>query len=177
MSDRLLDLLRSDADTFDAAAPTPAPAPAFGRLAAMLARPEERLAPFAERLGSMIDVGTDVARSYLARIFDPDSWEGLMPGIDVVHLQGGAATAGSDVGFVRIEAGGAFPEHAHLGDEHALILSGRLIDSIGGEAGPGDTASFTEGNPHHLTVLGDEPVIYAVVTAGIKLMDGTELET
>jgi anti-sigma factor ChrR (cupin superfamily) len=48
-----------------------------------------------------------------------------------VHLVGGSATAGADVGFVRITAGTTFPPHRHLGEEHVLVLQGSYQDSDG----------------------------------------------
>jgi quercetin dioxygenase-like cupin family protein len=174
--DRLLQALRSGGDEFEAAPPTPSKAPSFLRLAATLSDPTERLAPFADRLGELMDVTVETARSYLARIFDPAAWQNLMPSIDLVHLEGGPATEGADVGFVRIEPGQTFPEHRHLGDEHALILQGRVADNLGGVAGPGDITRLGVGSAHELRCVSDEPLIFAVVVHGIEMVDGTVID-
>ncbi len=174
--DRLLAALRSGADAFEPATPEPAPAPAFARLARTLAEPAERLAPFAARLAALIDVDAARARACLARIFDPASWVPLMPQIDLVHLEGGPATAGSDVGFVRIAPGGVFPEHEHLGLERVLILQGRVLDSTGGELGPGAHTTLGAGSQHGLRCVSDEPLVYAVVVGGIRMADGAVID-
>ncbi len=176
--DRLLAALRAGTDEFEAAEAEPTTAPAFSRLKATLMRPEERLAPFADRLASMMDVTAEAARGYLARIFDPDAWEGLIPNVSVIHLAGGPSTEGANVGFVRIEPGAGFPMHSHLGDERALILQGTLKDSTFGDARPGDSAAIEgKGQPHALEVTSDEPLIYAVVTWGIEIEGVGKIDT
>ena len=174
--DPLIAALRAGQDSLELPDPAPAPAPAFLRLAATLSAPTERLAPFAARLSALMDVGQDTARSYLARIFDPSAWQPLMPDVDAVHLEGGPATAGSDVGFVRIAPGGVFPDHEHLGDERVLVLQGRVLDSSGEESGPGDATHLGPGSAHGLRCVSKEPLVYAVVVGGIRMADGSVID-
>ena len=71
---------------------------------------------------------------------------------------------------MRVEAGGVFPWHTHLGEERSLILSGRLRDHEGREFGPGDEYVAAIGTSHDLATLGDEPVIFvARAFSGIQV--------
>lgn len=138
------------------------------RLLATAARPEHRWAPFTARLARLIDVAHDRARELLAAIVRPDPWQRLLPGVDLLHLQGGPAVAGADVGFVRVAAGGAFPEHRHLGPERVLILQGGYVDDQGQTARAGDLVELPAGSSHSFVALPGDDLIYAVVVGGVE---------
>lgn len=151
------------------ALPPAAPSPGLReRLLASAARPEQRWAPFAGRLARLVDVAHDRARELLAAIVRPDLWQRLLPGVDLLHLQGGPAVAGADVGFVRVAAGAAFPEHRHLGVERVLILQGGYRDDGGQVARAGDLVELPAGSSHGFVALPDEDLIYAVVVGGVE---------
>lgn len=149
--------------------PPVAPAPGLReRLLAAAARPEQRWAPFASRLARLIDVAHDRARELLAAIVRPELWQRLLPDVDLLHLQGGPAVAGADVGFVRVAAGAAFPEHRHVGDERVLILQGGYTDDRGQVARAGDLIELPAGSSHAFVALPGDDLIYAVVVGGVE---------
>lgn len=147
--------------------PVPPSAALRARLLASVARPEQRLSPFADRLARLIDVAHDRARELLASLTRPEVWERLLPGVELVHLQGGPAVAGADVGFVRVAAGATFPVHHHLGDEHVLVLQGAYLDSDGSSARAGDSVHLPAGSSHSFVAAPGADLVYAVVVGGV----------
>ena len=108
----------------------------------------------------------------LLAIDQPETWEsGPAPGIDLFHFDGGPKTARAITGFVRIETGGTFPEHGHLGAEVVVILQGEARDTRTGKVhGRGDRVTATPGDEHALVVTSDIPFVYlAVVEEGIRI--------
>ena len=55
-------------------------------------------------MASLFDVTVDRARELLGLIERPASWENPVPGIRLVHFDGGPAYAAADCGFVRHRA-------------------------------------------------------------------------
>lgn len=140
------------------------------RVLAAASAPERRFAPFVARLARLIDVAHDRARALLTGLARPDVWQAFLPGVDLVHLEGGPATAGADVGFVRVKAGATFPVHHHRGDERVLVIQGGYTDSYGALARAGDEVHLPGGSAHSLTALPDGPdLIYAVVVFGVDI--------
>ncbi len=124
---------------------------------------------FAARLGQLLDLAIDPVRELLGRM--ERAWPAPeAPGVSLIHFEAGPACATADCGIVRVEAGGTFPWHKHRGEEHSLILSGRLRDNEGREFGPGDEYVAAIGTSHDLTALGDEPVIFVA-----RAFDGIEV--
>lgn len=118
-----------------------------------------RFEKFAARFAELLDLAIDPVRELLARLERP--WPAPeAPGVSLIHFAGGPACATADCGIVMVEAGGTFPWHTHRGEEHSLVLSGRLRDHEGREFGPGDEYIALTGTSHDLTVVGDEPVIF-----------------
>jgi mannose-6-phosphate isomerase-like protein (cupin superfamily) len=85
-----------------------------------------------------------------------------------VRAAGGASASEVDAGTSRdlciIEAvvppGGSTGVHAHAGDEHHVILSGRWRMTQGEHAvelGPGDYLAWDPSVPHDVENVGDEP--------------------
>ena len=59
-----------------------------------------------------------------------------------------------------VPPGGSTGEHAHAGDEHQLVLSGRFRMTQGAtavEIGPGDYLAWDPTVPHNVENIGDEP--------------------
>lgn len=131
-----------------------------------------RFEAFAARMARMYDVTVERGRELLGLIERAASWvPQVVPGLDFVDFEGGPATAGADCGFVRLAPGAVFPPHTHLGEEMTMVLSGRIHDPVNNfTLGPGDDYVRAEGTTHYLTVVGDEPCIYATrALEGISL--------
>ena len=121
-----------------------------------------RFESFASRMAQLFDVAVDRARELLGLIDRPASWVPQIPGISLVHFEGGPAAAAADCGFVRLAPGAMFPPHSHLGEELVTILSGRVHDVPNDRMiGPGEDYLQLEGTTHYLVCVGDEPCIYA----------------
>ncbi len=139
------------------------------RLLARASGPD-RFAPFTDRLARMIDVAAEAARALLASIDRPDVWQpSPAPNVKLVHLTGGPAVAGLDIGFVRVAAGTRFPPHRHIGDEHVLVLQGSYRDSTGPTVRAGEMASMSDDTTHDLTAGPERDLIYAVVFGAIEI--------
>ena len=95
---------------------------------------------YAAVMARLYDVSLDRSRELLGLIDRKASWETALPGVHLVHFEGGPAYAATaDCGFVRLDCGTAFPPHKHLGEEVSLILAGRLRDRTTGQVyGAGD---------------------------------------
>lgn len=140
------------------------------RLLDAAAGPDERYAPFSERLARLFDVSLERARELLTAITDPGFWQDVIaPGVALVHLEGGPRVATADVGLVRVDAGARFPTHHHLGEENTLLLQGESIDDEGRRNRAGDSIRLTTGTTHAFVAGPDEDLIYAVVVDGVDI--------
>lgn len=121
-----------------------------------------RFEAFSGRMARMFDVTVERARELLGLIERPASWIPQIPGISLVHFDGGPAAAAADCGFVRLTPGAVFPPHTHLGEEAVTILSGRIHDVTNDRMiGPGDDYVQLEGTNHYLVCVGDEDCVFA----------------
>ena len=128
-----------------------------------------RFEKFVDRMAKLFDVTVDRARELLGLVERDASWENPMPGIALIHFDGGPACAAADCGFVRIEPGCTFPWHTHRGEEINVILAGTLRDSTGKVLHPGDELVQPANTQHDLTA-GDYEVIYVA-----RAMNGIEV--
>lgn len=138
----------------------------------LLADTTPRLARFASRLASLIDITVDRARDLLERALGGSGWEPLpIPGATTLWVDGGPAAANCIRGFVRLPAGTEFPPHTHLGDEQVLVLDGAILDSSGREYLPGDVATMPSGTTHSYRARdgGTDLLIFAVVAEGLEI--------
>ncbi len=130
------------------------------------ARPEDRLARYAEPICALLGIERTEALALLARIHDPSAWFDLLPGIQLLPAPAGTLAAGALRGFVRVRAGTEFPEHSHLGDEAVMIMQGYYTDSLTGEVfGPGDTPRMSADSRHSFRVFEDGPDLLGLVVA------------
>lgn len=124
-----------------------------------------RFERFSNRMASLFDVTVDRARELLGLVERAASWENPVPGIGLVHFDGGPACAAADCGFIRIAPGCTFPWHTHRGEEVSIILTGKMHDASGRVLGPGDELVQAQGTQHDL-VAGDEEVIFVARAFG-----------
>lgn len=138
---------------------TPSPDVHARLLSSIGAGPHEQ---YAAAMARLYDVSVDRSRELLGLIARTSSWETALPGVHLVHFDGGPAYTAADCGFVKLEPGTAFPQHEHLGEEVSLILAGRLRDRTTGRIyGPGDEIVEAQGVDHDVICEGDEACIYA----------------
>jgi len=137
--------------------------------------PTSRFHRFSEQVASLLDIGEARAETLLDAIDHAQSWEaGLMPGMELYHVEGGPAVERAITGFIRLEADQSFPPHTHLGDESVLVLQGYYIDDVSGrEYGPGDLVQLPAGSSHSFRVLAQSVgLLYlAVVQEGLQIGD------
>jgi putative transcriptional regulator len=129
-----------------------------------------RFEQFSDRMAKLLDVTLDRARELLGLIERPASWENPVPGVHLIHFDGGPAYAAADCGFVRIAPGCKFPWHTHRGEEVSVILSGAMRDHDGRLLRAGDELVHQQDTQHELTAEGDEDVIYVA-----RAMNGIEV--
>lgn len=130
-----------------------------------------RFEVFSARLARLFDVTVERARELLSLIDRPDAWKPQLPGVALVHFEGGPSTVGADCGFVRIEPGMTFPMHAHLGEEVTLVLAGQFLDVASNRtSGPGDDCTQLPGTTHDLKCISAEACLYATrASEGISM--------
>lgn len=129
--------------------------------------PVVRYAGFARRFGRLFQLDEERVRAVLASSGPGATWEPYIPGVGLLHFEPGPALAGIDAGIVRFAAGMKYPRHAHLGDEHMLILAGGLVDDeTGARSLAGDYLLMPPGSSHGFTILPDEDCVAAVLLHG-----------
>jgi len=126
---------------------------------------------FAQRLGALFDVTVERARELLGLIERPASWEAQVPGIALVHFDGGPAYAAADCGFIRLAPGAIFPFHKHLGEEASVILEGAVYDATNDRLlEAGDEYVQATGTQHALVNKGSVDCVFAA-----RAMHGIEV--
>ncbi len=119
---------------------------------------ERHAAPMAK----LFDVSLERSRELLGLIDRTSSWETALPGVHLVHFDGGPAYSGADCGFIKLDPGTAFPMHKHLGEEVSLILAGGVRDRTTGRLySPGDEIVEPQDIEHDVVCEGDEACLYA----------------
>ncbi len=120
---------------------------------------EGRFEKYSSKMTTLFDVSLDYARELLGLAERTASWEQqVIPGIHLVHFDGGPAYVGADCGFVRLADGAVFPPHDHLGEEVSLILAGQvkvIENNTERILVAGDELVQPEGSSHHLVGVGE----------------------
>ncbi|GDX80300.1 hypothetical protein LBMAG42_21110 [Deltaproteobacteria bacterium] len=138
----------------------PRPSDGLERLLGAVANPWVR---FLDAFGELVDLPAAAARAILDRAEVGRGWEPApVPGLELVHFEGGPRTAGADVGLVRLAPGALHPAHEHLGEESIVVLAGGYVDSAGYTVAAGHVERRHAGEPHSF-VAGPEGVVFAVV--------------
>jgi anti-sigma factor ChrR (cupin superfamily) len=166
-------------DTLDAIVGPVSPQPSLrDRLLASL-ETSGRWHRFADPVSELLGVSVHRAKQLLDGVDEPSSWNpGMLPGMELYHLEGDDAVDNAITGFIRFPGGVPVPDHDHLGEEIMLVLSGRYIDSGGHEWGPGDVARMPAGSSHNFQILPGPDLLYLVIVheglriAGMLLRPG-----
>lgn len=142
-------------------------------LKAAEARP--RAEGLVDRVARFLDLGAQAARQVLTLLDDAAAWVAApLPGVWLCDLEGGPATAGARVGYVRLSPGVTFPHHEHFGHEATLIVQGGWRDDAGGLARRGDVIDLGPGSHHDFTALDGPDLIFLVVLRGGISLPGFE---
>lgn len=134
------------------------------RLERLVIEPPQRYAPFFARVAELFDLSEDAAIGELTRLRDPCGWRWTgLPGISKLGVHGGPAVGEGRAALVRIDPGGRFPRHRHLGTERVLVLEGTYEDSNGLVHRAGELREWAAGTEHYLQVEASAPCILACV--------------
>jgi len=139
-------------------------------LLSALAGAERRFA-FVPDLVKIFDLGAERVRELLRLIDDATQWEpGPLPGISVMHFDGGPNALASDNGFVRLPAGLQFPMHRHFGNEVNYVLEGALRDGDGTLYLPGEGIVKNIETSHAFSVPEAADALIAVSQDGFEII-------
>ncbi len=133
-----------------------------------------RLGRFAGAVSGLLGIGHAHALELLRHIDTAARWEASpWPGVALYHLEphlGDAPIAREAItGFVRLGAGGGFPDHEHLGDEVVLIVQGSCDMEDGSVARPGDLVARAPGTHHEFAARPGPDLVYlAIVRGGVR---------
>ncbi|HMI91553.1 MAG TPA: cupin domain-containing protein [Polyangiales bacterium] len=131
----------------------------------------ERRFAFVPDLVKLFDLGAERVRALLRLIDDAAQWEaGPIPGIFVMHFDGGPNALAADNGFVRLAAGLQFPMHRHFGPEVNYVLEGALRDGDGTLYLPGEGIVKNVESSHAFSVPDSADALIAVSQAGFEII-------
>jgi transcriptional regulator with XRE-family HTH domain len=102
----------------------------------------------------------------IVRAADRRTWTGPGGSGKIEEVDGGIPRDLRIV-YVAIPADGETGFHAHSGDEHHIVLSGRLRVTQGDvtdELGPGDYLLWDATVPHDVVQVGDEPTTLLIIS-------------
>ncbi len=135
-------------------------------------RGPDRFLPFVDELCTAFDLAADRVRTLFSWIDEEGRWTpGPMPGIALVHFDGGPQAMAADTGWVRLASGLQFPMHRHHGREMNYILQGQIKFSDEPKImGPGECVLKEPGSTHSFEVVSDEDVLLAVAQDGFEIL-------
>ncbi|MEN8184200.1 MAG: cupin domain-containing protein, partial [Myxococcota bacterium] len=137
--------------------------------------PDARFPAYVERVGVLFDLAQSRVRELLdavSRVMQSPWEEGRVPGVRLLHFDGGPRLATADCGLVYIEADVSYPGHRHRGDEWSLVLQGEAEEDGGRLWAAGDLVHRPAGSSHSFHTLGQVPFVFAVA-----VHDGIEYES
>lgn len=143
------------------------------KLLGSVQRPRLRYAPLFGKLSQLFDLGDLELAALFERAGQDSAWTATpIPGVSLLHLQGGPLVAHADNGLVSVAPGVRFPTHRHLGSERVLVLEGGYADEHSGRVyAPGDWHEMAEGTVHAYTALTERRLLFAV-----SLVNGVEVD-
>ena len=124
-----------------------------------------------DKIAHIFDLTRDKARALLAKLDDPDAWQGgpvensWMMFVDEV----GQKLDGAFCSFVKLLPDVRWPPHRHLGQEQMLVLEGGFREDDGHEVHPGELRVMEEGTEHGFTSFAHEGCLSAAI-----VYDGVE---
>jgi quercetin dioxygenase-like cupin family protein len=121
---------------------------------------------FVDRLKAFFDLDGDQLRRLLNTVNAVPRlpWEPSgLPGVHFLHFTAGPRVATADCGLVYMEPKQRVPKYKHYGEEWALILQGSIREDDGKVWSPGDLIYKAADSAHSFQVLGDEPLVFAVI--------------
>lgn len=132
-----------------------------------------RFEGFVDRLAVFFDLTTSRIRELLEQISHPPTqqWEPSgIPGIHLLHFDGGERVAETDCGLVYLEKGSTFPAHRHHDTELAIVLEGEIEEAGGLVYRPGDLSYKPKGSTHSFRTSDAGPAIVAVIVQGLEIL-------
>lgn len=133
-----------------------------------------RFERFVAPIAALADLSGARTRELLDGLATATGWEtGPVPArSSTLWVDGGAAARGSIRGFLRVDAGVAFPEHEHLGEEWILVMQGGLVEEDGRHRRPGEITHAGQGTCHGFSVApGPDLLCFTVVRRGLRIGD------
>lgn len=133
----------------------------------------DRHAPFIARVAALFELDESATSELLSSLASPSSrWRpGPTAGTAWLPVASPLRARGVQTLFLRVDGGGSFPTHRHLGAETVLVLEGAFSSSDGARVAAGDSQSMAEGSAHALIVApGDSCVCAVRVDRGIEVV-------
>jgi quercetin dioxygenase-like cupin family protein len=131
----------------------------------------ERFRPFVPDLCRHLDLAEARVLELLARLDEGTHWEpSPLPGLWLLHFQGGPNAVAHDTGFVRFAKGLRFPYHRHLGPEVNYVLQGAIRDGDGTLYVAGEAIVNEAGSAHDYVTSEHTETLIAVVQAGFEVV-------
>jgi anti-sigma factor ChrR (cupin superfamily) len=153
-----------------------APPPALKQKLLAAITGAERYQPFAAALAKYYHLAVDKMHALITSIDDAATeWTaGPLPGITLMHFDGGPQVAGADCGFVRLDPGLHFPWHRHTGFEMNFVLEGTIRDWDGRIYGPGEAIEKEDGSEHEFWADEKQGALIAVLVYGFDIVPKPE---
>jgi len=134
---------------------------------------DTRFEGFVERLAVFFDLTTSRIRELLEKTNQaprqPWAPSGI-PGIHLLHFDGGERVAEADCGLVYLEQGSTFPEHRHQDTELAIVIEGEILEAGGLVYRPGDLSYKPKDSTHSFRASDAGPAIVAVIVRGLEIL-------
>lgn len=147
-------------DAFDEAVhkvPDTTPAPALRERLFQSIDHLERFAPFARRLGELIDFSTNDARRALHAFADVDSWPlQPLPGMRVFPLSLGPPYSSRSAILACFEPTSSVPLHRHLANESIFVFQGAFETTAGTVIRAGEELHSEPGTEHDIKRFLDD---------------------
>jgi quercetin dioxygenase-like cupin family protein len=111
-----------------------------------------------------------------------DQWVDGRPDLRWRSTLGTTPDAGakrSSTSLLEVDPGCALPRHTDSAEEHVVVVAGTAEVEVGGETGrveAGGVALVPEGVPHQVRSVGDEPLRFVAVYAGVDVVTRYEDE-